>query len=147
MSARVSIPPAGPPRRTVATRILVSFAITLLAFAVTAGVSVLSQKRTAEDSEELATGYVPVALELGQLRSVQSTLASLVPGIPDEKNPLEMRVLLTALTGIRRAHVDETRAAMQHLREIGNDDTRQRALALTGELDSAQASFGGDKSA
>ena len=62
MSARVSIPPAGPPRRTVATRILASFAITLVAFAVTAGVSVLSQKRTAEDSEELAKGYVRVAL-------------------------------------------------------------------------------------
>ena len=75
MSARISIPPAGPPRRTVATRILVSFAVTLGAFAVTAGVSVLSQKRTAEDSEELAKGYVPVALKLGQLRAVQSTLA------------------------------------------------------------------------
>jgi hypothetical protein len=56
MSARVSIPPAGPPRRTVATRILVSFAVTLVAFALTAGVSVLAQKRTAEDSEELAKG-------------------------------------------------------------------------------------------
>ena len=147
MSARVSIPPSGPPRRTVATRILFSFAVTLLAFAVTAGVSVLSQKRTAEDSEELATGYVPVALKLGQLRSVQSTLASLVDGIPDEKNPLSMRILLETLTNVRRARLDETRAAMQHLREIGSEETRQGALALTGELDSAQAGFSGDRPA
>ena len=147
MSARVSIPPAGPPRRTVATRILISFAVTLVAFAVTAGVSFLAQKRTAEDSEELATGYVPVALALGQLRSVQSTLASLVDGIPDEKNPLSMRILLETLTSIRGARLDETRAAMQHLREIGSEETRQGALALTGELDSAQASFSGDRPA
>ncbi|MDB4944767.1 MAG: Signal transduction histidine kinase [Labilithrix sp.] len=147
MSPRASIPPGLPPRRTVATRILASFAVTLLAFAVTAGVSVLAQKRTAEDSEELATGYVPVALRLGQLRSVQSTLASLVDGIPDEKNPLSMRILLETLSGIRRARLDETRAAMQHLREIGSEDTRQGALALTGELDAAQAGFGGDRAA
>jgi signal transduction histidine kinase len=147
MTARTSVPPAGAPRRTVATRILISFAVTLAAFAVTAGVSVLSQRRTAEDSEELATGYVPVALKLGQLRSVQSTLASLVDGIPDEKNPLSMRILLETLTSIRRARLDETRAAMQQLREIGSDETRQGALTLTGELDSAQASFGGDRPA
>ncbi len=145
MSARVSIPPAGPPRRTVATRILVSFAVTLLAFAITAGVSVLSQKRTADDSEELAKGYVPVALKLGQLRAVQSTLASLVDGIPDEKNPLSMRILLETLTSVRRAMLDETRAAMQSLRELGSEETRQDALTLTGELDAAQAAFNGDR--
>lgn len=135
---------AAAPRRTVATRILLSFAITLVAYAVTAGVSVLSQKRTAEDSEELVTGYVPVALKLGQLRSVQSAVASLVDGIPDEKNPLSMRILLEMLADVRRARVDETRAAMQHLREAGNDETRQTALSLTGELDVASADFGGD---
>ena len=148
MSARPSVPPFGPPKRaarTVATRILVSFAITLVAFAVTAGVSVLSQKRTAEDSEELATGYVPVALKLGQLRSVQSTLASLVDGIPEEKNPLSMRILLETLSGIRRARLDETRAAMQQLRELGSQNTKLAALALTGELDSTLAGFSGDK--
>ncbi len=145
MTARVSLPPSGPPRRTVATRILVSFAVTLIAFAVTAGVSVLSQKRTAEDSEELAKGYVPVALKLGQLRAVQSTLASLVDGIPDEKNPLSMRILLETLTGVRRAILDETRASMQTLRELGSENTRQEALTLTGELDVAQATFAGDR--
>ena len=145
MTMRPSMPPRGAPRRTVATRILLSFAVTLVAFAVTAGVSVLSQKRTAEDSEELANGYVPVALKLGKLRAVQSTLASLVDGIPDEKNPLSMRILLETLTGIRRAMFDETRAAMQTLRELGGELTRQEALTLTGELDAAQASFNGDR--
>jgi signal transduction histidine kinase len=145
MSARVSIPPAGPPRRTLATRILVSFAVTLLAFAVTASVSVFAQKRTAEDSEELAKGYVPVALKLGQLRSVQSTLAAIVDGSPDDKDPLSMRILLETLTSVRRAMIDETRATMQTLRELGSEETRQDALSLTGELDAAQAAVGSDR--
>ncbi len=145
MNVPPALPPAGPPRRTVATRILLSFAITLVAFAVTAGVSVLSQRRTAEDSEELATGYVPVALKLGQLRSVQSTLASLVVRDAVERNPLAMGELLKTLTGIRRARLDETRAAMQVLREMGSDETRQEALTLTGELDSAAVGFGADR--
>ena len=37
MTARVSIAPGEPPRRTLATRILLSFAVTLVAFAVTVG--------------------------------------------------------------------------------------------------------------
>jgi len=146
VSARVSIPPAAePPRQTVATRILASFAITLLAFAVTTGVSAWSQRQTAQDSKELANGYVPVSLKLAQLRAVQSTIASLVDGIPDEKNPLSMRVLIETLTNVRRATIEETRTAMQNLRELGGDDTRQVALVLTGELDAAQATFGGDR--
>ncbi|MBC7052118.1 hypothetical protein G6O46_24220, partial [Salmonella enterica subsp. enterica serovar Enteritidis] len=89
--------------------------------------------------------YVPVALKLGQLRAVQSTLASLVDGIPDEKNPLSMRILLETLTSVRRAMIDETRASMQTLRELGSEETRQDALSLTGELDAAQATFSGDR--
>jgi signal transduction histidine kinase len=149
MTARVSLAPSGlaePPRRTLATRILLSFAVTLLAFAVTVGFTVLAQKRAAEDSDELAKGYVPVALKLGRLRAVQSTLASIVDGIPDEKNPLSTRILLETLTSERRAMFDETRAAIQNdLRELGSEETRQLALVLTGELDATQAAFAGDR--
>jgi two-component system, NtrC family, sensor kinase len=148
MAARATLPPMDQPRRTVATRILVSFAITLIAFAVTFGFSAVAQKRAAEDSDELTKGFVPVALKLGMLRAVQSTLASLVDGIPDEKNPLSTRVLLDTLASERRVLFDETRAAMQHdLRELGRSETRQLALVLTGELDAAQAAFAGDRAA
>ena len=146
MTARVSIAPGEPPRRTLATRILLSFAVTLVAFAVTVGFTVVAQKRAAEDSDELAKGYVPVALKVGRLRAVQSTLASIVDGIPDEKNPLSTRILLETLTSERRAMFDEARSAIQNdLRELGSDETRQLALVLTGELDAAQAAFAGDR--
>ncbi len=132
-------------QRTLATRILLSFAVTLVAFAVTVGFSALSQKRTAGDSDELTRGYVPVALKLGQLRSVQSTLASLVDGIPDERNPLSMRVLLETLTGVRHAIFDDTRTSLELLREIGRGETKAAALAYTGELDATRATFANDR--
>ena len=81
----------GASRQTIATRILASFAVTVVAFAVTVGWSVVAQRRTAKDSEELSKGYVPLALKLGQLRATQSTLSTLVDGIPDERNPLSLR--------------------------------------------------------
>ncbi len=143
---RPSFAPSPRPRRTVATRILASFAFTIVAFAVTFAFSALAQKRAAEESEELTKGYVPVALKLGRLRAVQSTLASLVDGIPDEKNPLSTRILLETLTSERRMMFEETRTAMQtDLRELGSEDTRQVALVLTGELDAAQAALAGDR--
>jgi two-component system, NtrC family, sensor kinase len=144
--ARAVIADGARPSQTLATRILVSFAVTLLAFAVTVGFTALAQKRAAEDSEELAKGFVPVALKLGKLRAVQSTLAAIVDGIPDEKNPQATRDILKTLEGERRAMFDETRAGMQiDLREVGTDETRQLALVLTGELDAAQAEWANDR--
>ncbi|MBX3207701.1 MAG: HAMP domain-containing protein [Labilithrix sp.] len=146
MSARASIPPGVKPSKTLATRILVSFAVTLVAFAVTVGFTVAAQKRAAEDSEELTNGFVPVALKLGRLRAVQSTLASIVDGIPDEKSPQSTRDILRTLDGERRLMFEETRAAMQNeLRSLGSDETRQLALVLTGELDAAAAEWAGDR--
>lgn len=140
--------PDAPPSKTLATRILVSFAVTLLAFAVTVGFTALAQRRAAEDSEELAKGFVPVALKLGKLRAIQSTLASIVDGIPDEKNPQSTRDILRTLEGERRALEVETRAAMQgDLREVGTGDTRQLSLVLTGELDAARAEWANDREA
>jgi signal transduction histidine kinase len=137
-----------PPRKTLARRVLASFGVTLLAFAVTVGWSVASQRRAAEDNEELAKGFVPVALKLAQLRSTQATVATLVDGIPDEKDPVSLRLLLETLVGTRRVKFGETRAAMsQGLRDLGSPDTRRLALELTGELDAIDLGLIEDKQA
>ncbi len=132
-------------RSTIAGRVLASFAVTLIAFAVNVGVSVVSQQKAARDSEELVRGYVPVALKLGQLRAVVTTLATLVDGAPDERNP-STRLLLETLVKVRRAKLTETRQALSHdLYELGSDDTRERSLLLTGELDAAEALLGEER--
>jgi signal transduction histidine kinase len=101
--------------RPIATRVLLSFGITLLAFAVTVGFSVAAQRRTAADSEELSKGYLPIALKLGQLRATQATIATLIDGLPDERDPVSARLLLNTLASARHAKFLETKAAIAEL--------------------------------
>jgi two-component system NtrC family sensor kinase len=136
------------PRKTVARRVLASFAVTVVAFTVVVGWSGAAQKRAAEDSEELAKGYVRVALELGQLRATQATLSTLVDGIPDERDPLSTRLLLETLTSARRAQFAQTRKAMtQELPEVGSPATRTLASSLAADLSATESSLADDHAA
>jgi hypothetical protein len=124
------------PRSTIARRVLVSFAITVIAFAVTLGWGIFAQRRAAEDSVELARGYLPVAMRLAQLRAAQTTLSTLVDGIPDEREPGSTRALLETLAGARRTMFVETRTAItQTLPAVGSDTTRALAPQLESDLD------------
>ena len=123
--------PAARPRSTIARRVLATFAITVVAFAVTLGWGIAAQRRAAEDSVELGRGYVPVAMRLAQLRAAQTTLSTLVDGIPDEREPGSTRVLLETLVGARRTMFVETRVALtQTLPAVGSDTTRALATEL-----------------
>jgi len=137
------LPPSQPkPRSTVARRVLLSFAVTGTAFAVTLGLGVVAQRRAADDSVELARGYVPVAMRLAQLRAAQTTLSTLVDGIPDEREPGSTRALLETLSGARRTMFVETRAAMtQTLPTVGSDTTRTLAPRLAAELDAVESAL------
>ncbi len=110
--------------RTVASRVLVSFAVTLLAFAVTATWSVAAQRRTAFDSEELSKGYLPVALKIGQLRATQATLATLIDGLPHDRDPVSARLLLGTLVSTRHAKFLEAKAAIAELGQLGTLEGR-----------------------
>ncbi len=130
---------ASTPRSTIARRVLVSFAVTVIAFAVTLGLGIIAQQRAADDSVELARGYVPVAMRLAQLRAAQTTLSTLVDGIPDEREPGSTRALLETLVGARRTMFVETRAAMtQTLPAVGSSVTRALAPKLEADLDAVE---------
>jgi two-component system NtrC family sensor kinase len=133
------------PRSTIARRVLVSFAITVIAFAVTLGWGIFAQRRAAEDSVELARGYLPVAMRLAQLRAAQTTLSTLVDGIPDEREPGSTRALLETLAGARRTMFVETRTAItQTLPAVGSDTTRALAPLLESDLDGVEQLLDGD---
>jgi signal transduction histidine kinase len=133
------------PRSTIARRVLASFAITVVAFAATLGWGIVAQQRAADDSVELARGYVPVAMRLAQLRAAQTTLSTLVDGIPDEREPGSTRALLETLVGARRTMFVETRLAMtQTLRDVGSQSTRGLARDLAAELDGIEGLLEGD---
>ncbi len=125
---------------------LLSFGITVIAFAVTLGWGVVAQRRAADDSVELARGYLPVAMRLSQLRAAQSTLSTLVDGIPDEREPGSTRALLDTLAGARRTMFVETRNTLtQTLPSVGSDASRALASQLTSELDGIETLLDGDR--
>jgi two-component system NtrC family sensor kinase len=137
--------PAARPRSSIARRVLASFAITLVAFAVTLGGGIAAQRRAAEDSVELGRGYVPVAMRLAQLRAAQTTLSTLVDGIPDEREPGSTRILLETLVGARRTMFVETRVALtQTLPAVGSEATRALAAELATDLDAIEAGLEAD---
>ncbi len=124
---------------------LASFAVTVVAFAVTLGWGIAAQRRAADDSVELGRGYVPVAMRLAQLRAAQTTLSTLVDGIPDEREPGSTRALLETLAGARRTMLIETRLALtQTLPAVGSSMTRDLARRLAGELDAIDAALDAD---
>jgi two-component system, NtrC family, sensor kinase len=132
--------PAARPRSTIARRVLASFAITVVAFAVTLGWGITAQRRAADDTVELGRGYVPVAMRLAQLRAAQTTLSTLADGIPDEREPGSTRVLLETLIGARRTMFVETRATLtQTLPAVGSDATRALARQLANELEAIES--------
>ncbi len=138
-------PTVARPRSTIARRVLASFAVTVVAFAVTLGWGIAAQRRAADDSVELGRGYVPVAMRIAQLRAAQTTLSTLVDGIPDEREPGSTRILLETLAGARRTMFVETRTALtQTLPAVGSDATRALAGELAGELDAIEASLDSD---
>jgi two-component system NtrC family sensor kinase len=131
---------------TIARRVLASFAVTVLAFAMTLGLGVVAQRRAADDSVELARGYVPVAMRLAQLRAAQTTLSTLVDGIPDEREPGSTRALLETLSGARHTMFVETRAAItQTLPAVGGEATRVLAPSLAAELEGVESTLEADR--
>ncbi len=132
-------------RSTVARRVLGSFAITVVAFAVTLGWGIAAQRRAADDSVEIGRGYVPVAMRLAQLRAAQTTLSTLVDGIPDAREPGSTRALLETLAAARRTVFTETRTALAHaLPAVGGDGPR-RLAEIGAELDAVEAALDPDR--
>ncbi len=117
-----------------------------MAFAITLGWGIFAQRRAADDSVELARGYVPVAMKLAQLRAAQSTLSTLVDGIPDEREPGSTRALLDTLVAARRTMFVETRGALvQTLPAVGSESTRALATQLTAELEGIETPLEADR--
>jgi hypothetical protein len=141
-----SLPPAGKPRSTVARRVLASFGVTVVAFAVTLGLGIAAQRRAAEDSVELGRGYAPVALRLAQLRAAQTTLSTLVEGIPDEREPGSTRAMLETLVSARRAMFAETRGTIaQTVTDVRSEAWHALADGIASDLGGVETSLEADR--
>lgn len=78
-------------RRTVAGRLLGSFVLVLLAFALTTLWSFRALRAGARDAELLRAGYVPLLLRIGEALAEQNVLGAQLNHITAAKNPGDVR--------------------------------------------------------
>ena len=131
-----------PQGRSIVTRVLFPYVVSILLFLVAVGFSVTALRQAATDSEALTDGLTPVALQLARLRATQETLATLLDGIPDERDPASARHVLSTLVSERTLMVADARAKIKRLEErngFGKD-----ASAALSDIDSFDEQVGRD---
>jgi signal transduction histidine kinase len=88
--------------RTVATRLLASYVVVLLAFAAASAWSVRSLRVAVEEAALLREGYLPLALSLRDLVASQDTWNSQLNHITDARNPADKRAWFETALGVGR---------------------------------------------
>ncbi len=125
-------------RRSVATRVLASYVIIMIAFALVASFSVLAQQRSAEETHLMRSGYFPLALAVRDLVARQDTWNSQLNHITSAKNPADIRVWFDFALRIGRPKTFAgVRAAID--RAFGGDEAargaREELLRETGNIE------------
>jgi two-component system NtrC family sensor kinase len=78
-------------RRSVAARVLASYVLVLMAFAMTALFSVDSERRAAREAELLRTGYVPLKFSIQTALEAQNIVGDKLNHITEAGNPSDAR--------------------------------------------------------
>jgi two-component system NtrC family sensor kinase len=100
-------------RRSVAARVLGSYALVTLAFALVAGWSIVAQRSAAHETRLVRTGYFPLALALRDLVAKQDTWNTQLNHITAAKNPADIRVWFDASLRVGRPRTfEEVRGAV-----------------------------------
>ncbi len=76
-------------RRTVATRVLLSYALVTAAFALSAGWGVFAQRSAATEADLMRSGYLPLSLALRDLVANQDTWNTQLNHITTARNPAD----------------------------------------------------------
>ncbi|MET0593043.1 MAG: HAMP domain-containing sensor histidine kinase [Polyangiaceae bacterium] len=79
-------------RRSVAARVLATYVLVLLAFALTALFSVNTQRRAAREAELLRTGYVPLKFSIQTALEAQNIVGDKLNHITEAGNPSDARL-------------------------------------------------------
>src|SRR6186713_1617574 len=100
-------------KRTVATRVLASYALIMIAFALAAGWSVLAQRNAADEARLMRSGYFPLALSVRDLVAKQDTWNTQLNHITAARNPADIRIWFDLALRIGRPRMfNEVRSAI-----------------------------------
>jgi two-component system, NtrC family, sensor kinase len=106
-------------RRTVAGRLLASYVLVLIAFAVTVGWSFLSLREAARDAELLRAGYAPLLLRIGVALAEQNVFNAQLNHITAAKNIGDVREWIETALRTRPATFAHVREAAE--RGLGDE--------------------------
>lgn len=131
------------PRRTVLGRVLFSYAVVTVSFALVVAYSVLGQRRSARETELMRAGYIPLIVALRDAVAGQNTFNSQLNHITEALNPADKRVWFeTNLTLGRPKIFAELRSALARAFSSENAELR---LELAGEASRIERFLEGDK--
>ena len=100
-------------KRTVATRVLGSYVLIMIAFALATGWSVLAQRNAADEARLMRGGYFPLALSVRDLVAKQDTWNTQLNHITAARNPADIRIWFDLALRIGRPRMfAEVRAAI-----------------------------------
>src|SRR6185503_16338723 len=100
-------------RRTVAARLLASYVVVLVAFAVTVGWSVQAHRAATSDATLLRAGYVPLLLRIGEALAEQNVFNAQLNHITAAKNPSDVREWLETARRTRPLTFAQVREAAE----------------------------------
>ena len=134
------------PRATVVRRLLASYGVLLVAFAVTMGLSLRDMRASAREAELVRSGYVPLQLYLGEALSQQNVLATQLNHITTAKNPADVREWIDTAT---RARPITFATARKTAEKLGSDEPSVAAFGseVVRELDKIEEDLKADTDA
>src|SRR6187402_2392448 len=127
-------------KRTVATRVLASYALIMIAFALAAGWSVLAQRNAADEARLMRSGYFPLALSVRDLVAKQDTYNTQLNHITSARNPADIRVWFDFALGVGRPRLfaGARDAVTRAFLEQSSDESRHIGRELLKEIDEAE---------
>jgi two-component system, NtrC family, sensor kinase len=125
--------PARQRQKTVAGRVLLSYALVTAAFLLTAGWGVVAQRQAAEEAHLMRSGYLPLSLAVRDVIANQDTWNTQLNHITSAKNPADIRVWFESALRLGRPKMfGQVRAAISRA-FTGNADARQIGNGLMEE--------------
>jgi signal transduction histidine kinase len=121
-------------RRTVATRVLLSYVIVMVAFALVTGWSVIAQREAAREADLMRSGYLPMALSLRDLVASQDTWNTQLNHVTAARNPADIRVWFEFARLGRPKKFAEVRSAINRSFSHAGTDVQRLGDEVTADL-------------
>jgi two-component system, NtrC family, sensor kinase len=134
-------------RRTVATRVLLSYAVVTAAFALAASWSVVALRNSSREADLMRSGYLPLALALRDLVANQDTWNTQLNHITTIRNPADKRAWFETDISIGRPRIfGEVRAAIvRAFLAPGNASAQAVGSLLLDRTNAIERFFDGDR--